>query len=276
MPEGVRLQKFLSQAGVASRRTAERWIVEGRVRVNGRVVTELGTRVDPAADTVEVDGRRITAAAPVWLALNKPVGYVSTRRDPQGRPTIYELLPEEYRGLFYVGRLDVDSEGLMLLTNQGDVAHRLLHPRFGVDRVYEVVVRGEVTDDDVARLLAGIELEDGIARARAVERVGPTAKPRRTPGPTQGRDRAQIAGEGGLGSGARRGRGGAQSRLRVTLGEGRKREVRRLFQAIGHPVRRLIRLQYGPVRLGELRPGAWRRLSAREIAALEEVGRRIS
>src|SRR5690606_27715743 len=125
----MRLQKFLSRAGVASRRAAEAMIREGRVRVNDRVVTELGTRVDPDVDRVSVDGSPVVLARPVWLALHKPRGYVSTRSDPQGRPTIYDLIPERYRGLFHVGRLDADSEGLLLLTNQGDLANRLLHPR---------------------------------------------------------------------------------------------------------------------------------------------------
>lgn len=241
MSPEMRLQKFLSQAGIASRRKAEELIREGRVRVNGRVVTELGTKVDPATDRVSVDGRPVEAAAPVWIALHKPAGYVSTRSDPQGRPTIYDLIPEEYAGLFYVGRLDVDSEGLMLLTNQGDVAHRLLHPRYGVDRVYDVVVRGRVTDAEIQRLLEGIELEDGVARAVAVER-------RPAPGPEL-------------------------SRLHVTLREGRKREVRRLFRALGHPVQRLVRIRYGPIRLGTLKRGSWRRLSPREVAALERTGR---
>src|SRR5919108_5270737 len=138
MDAGVRLQKYLAQAGVASRRRSETLIVSGRVRVNGVVVTELGTRVEPEYDIIEVDGRPVRAAAAEWLALHKPIGYLSTRVDPQGRRTLYELLPPPLRRLFYVGRLDRDSEGLILLTNEGDVAHRLLHPRHGVEREYEV------------------------------------------------------------------------------------------------------------------------------------------
>lgn len=241
MARAIRLQKLLSQAGVASRRQAEAWLRAGRVRVNGSVVTEPGVKVDPDADVVEVDGRRVKPAPPVWIALHKPVGYVSTRRDPQGRPTIYDLLPREFSGLFHVGRLDVNSEGLLLLTNQGEVAHRLLHPRYGVDRLYEVEVEGDVTPGEIRRLLSGIQLEDGLARARAVERL---------PGSGRG-----------------------TSRLRVTMREGRKREVRRLFAALGHRVRRLVRLSYGPVRLGRLAPGRWRRLTAAEVSALARVGR---
>lgn len=234
--EPVRLQKLLSRAGLASRRRAEEWIRAGRVRVNGERVTELGVRVDPDTDRVEVDGRVVTLPAPAWIALHKPPGYVTTRHDPRGRPTIYDLLPAEHRGLFHVGRLDADSEGLLLLTNQGDVANRLLHPRYGVDRVYEADVAGHVSAATERRLLRGIELEDGVARARAVER-------RRVPTP-------------------------GTTRLRITMRDGRKRIVRRMLAAAGHPVRRLVRLSHGPVRLGRLAPGAWRHLTPAEVAAL--------
>jgi 23S rRNA pseudouridine2605 synthase len=237
MAEEMRLQKFLSRAGVASRRAAEELIRGGRVHVNGVAVTELGTRIDPDRDRVEVDGRRVTTATPVWIALHKPRGYVSTRSDPQGRPTIYDLLPRRLSRLFHVGRLDIDSEGLLLLTNQGDLANRLLHPRHGIDRVYEVVVTGTVTEAERKQLLDGVALEDGLARAVAIEKRIP---------PNSGLDR-----------------------LRITLREGRKREVRRMFRAIGHPVRRLRRLRYGPISLGRMKPGAWRRLTTAEIAALE-------
>lgn len=243
MPEPIRLQKFLSQAGVASRRAAEELIRAGRVAVNGKTVTELGTRVDPERDQVEVDGRAIAAAEPVWIALHKPPGYVVSRHDPQGRPTIYDLVPAEFSGLFHVGRLDVDSEGLILLTNDGDAAHRLLHPSYEMDRVYDVGVRGRVTDEEIELLLAGVELEDGPARAIAVRR-------RPSPGPRA-------------------------DRLLVTMREGRKREVRRLFAAIGHPVRRLVRRRFGPIELGSLKPGAWRRLSPREVTALRRGWRKL-
>lgn len=211
----------------------------GRVRVNGHVVTELGTRIDPAADRVEVDGRPVDIPPPRWLALHKPAGYLTTRRDPGGRPTVYDLLPGRYRSLIYVGRLDRDSEGLLLLTNQGDVVHRLLHPRHGVERVYDVDVEGSVSEAALRRLRDGVRLEDGIARAQRVSR-------RDTPRPGS---------------------------LRLTLTEGRKREVRRLLAAVGHPVRRLVRVRYGPVSLGELPPGAWRVLSDEETRALSEPGR---
>lgn len=232
----VRLQKFLANAGVSSRRKAEELITAGRVRVNGQVVTELGTKVDPGVDKVMVDGRQIESAAPVWIALNKPRGYVSTRSDPQHRPTIYDLLPKNLQSLFYVGRLDVDSEGLILLTNVGDVAHRLLHPSYQVARVYDVLVNGTVGPDTVQRLLHGVELEDGVARAESVKVLAA-----RTPG---------------------------QSRVRLVLKEGRKREVRRVMQAVGHHVWRLRRVSYGPVKLDKLPPGKWRRLTEAELRAL--------
>lgn len=241
MTEPVRLQRFLSQAGVASRRRAEELIRAGRVRVDGAVVTELGSRVDPEAARVEVDGRVVRPVARSWIALHKPVGYVTTRKDPEGRPTIYDLLPPEFHGLFYVGRLDYNTEGLVLLTNDGDVANRLTHPRYGVERIYEVDAEGEVSAAAIRRLEKGVMLEDGLARAERVVR--------------------------------RRGGPRDTSRLHLTLREGRKREVRRMFEAIGHPVRRLARIQYGPVKLGALAPGAWRRLTSNEMLALSASGR---
>ncbi len=235
-----RLQKFLSQAGIASRRKAEELIVAGRVRVNGAPARELGTKVDPTRDVVEVDGERVRAAGTEWLALNKPRGYVTTRRDPEGRPTVYELVPAEYRGLFYVGRLDYDSEGLVLLTNDGETANRLMHPRYGTERVYEVEVAGQVGPGALRQLRGGVALEDGPARVESVARL--KAPPGRT-------------------------------RLRLTLLEGRNREVRRLFRALGHTVERLVRTSYGPVRLRGLAPGAWRRLTGNEMLALSAAGR---
>ncbi|HEU5208750.1 MAG TPA: pseudouridine synthase [Longimicrobiales bacterium] len=232
----VRLQKFLSQAGVASRRAAEQLMVSGRVRVNGKPATEPGIKVDPDRDVVEVDGRRVRPAAPLWIALHKPRGYVTTRSDPQGRSTVYELLPAEHRRLFHVGRLDYDSEGLLLLTNDGDTAERLQHPRYEVDRVYNVDVVEPLTDVARRALLAGVTLEDGRARVRGLRRL--------------------------------RGQETGAERWAVTMREGRKREVRRLFDAVGSPVRRLRRVRYGPIELGTLRPGAWRKLTSQEVRAL--------
>ncbi|HEX9106326.1 MAG TPA: pseudouridine synthase [Longimicrobiales bacterium] len=235
-----RLQKYLSQAGVASRRKAEEVILAGRVRVNGAVVKELGSKVEPGRDVVEVDGRRVRTAATVWLALNKPRGYVTTRDDPEGRATVYELVPPEYHGLFYVGRLDYESEGLILLTNEGEVANRLMHPRYGTERVYEVELGEYVSPAALRQLRTGVQLEDGPARVEAAVRM--KAPPGRT-------------------------------RLRLTLLEGRNREVRRLFRALGQRVERLVRVSYGPVRLGNLAAGSWRRLTANEMLSLSAAGR---
>lgn len=236
----MRLQKFLSRAGVASRRKSEELIVAGRVRVNGEVESELGSRVDPEKDRVEFDGERVSLDPPLWIALHKPPGYVSTRDDPRGRRTVYDILPEGHHSLFHVGRLDMPSEGLILFTNQGDVANRLLHPRYQVDRVYGVVLDGGVSDGELRRIREGIELEDGLARAYRTRRV-----------------EEKVAG---------------RSRVELTMREGRKREVRRLFEALGYEVRRLIRLRYGPVRLAGLARGEWRVLERDEVKALNQVG----
>lgn len=241
----MRLQKFLSRAGVASRRAAEELIRDGRVRVNDEVVTEMGVKVGEG-DRVDVDGRPVALDEPHWVVMNKLAGHVTTRDDPQGRPTVYDLLPDRFAGLFHVGRLDLDSEGLLLLTNEGEVAHRLLHPGSEVDRVYRVDVVGVPTRRTLDRLLAGVELEDGPARAHAVTIIR--------------RERAS----GGAGA-------ESHARLRVTVREGRKREVRRIFDAVGHPVRRLVRERLGPIALGDLAPGAWRELTAREVNALRRI-----
>jgi 23S rRNA pseudouridine2605 synthase len=229
----VRLQRFLAQAGVASRRAAEQLIVDGRVAVNGQPVTILGTRI-AASDRVSVDGREVRPLATEWIALHKPPGYVSTRHDPQGRRTLYDLLPQELGHLFYVGRLDADSEGLVLLTNDGTLANRLLHPRYQVERVYEADVAGDPSPDALTRLVGGVALEDGEARALRAERL-------------------------------------ARGRVRLTLTEGRKREVRRMLAAVGYPVRRLVRTRYGPVELGALPPGRWRRLLPHEIPRVSDA-----
>ena len=236
MADPVRLQKVLANAGVASRRKAEQLILAGRVSVNGQVITELGTRVDPDVDRIEVSGREVRLKEPVWIALNKPPGYLTSRGDPHGRPTIYELLPLEYRGLFYVGRLDFETEGLVLLTNDGDRAHRLQHPRFQVPRIYEAVVQGEISEHSIRQLRRGVRLEDGPARLLDARVLRSTTD---------------------------------VSELTVSLAEGRKREVRRLFDYVGHPVVQLCRVRYGPIALGNLAPGRWRRLGAAEVVALD-------
>ena len=227
--KALRLQAFLARAGVASRRKAEDLIREGRVRVNGKVAV-LGQKVGPE-DLVEVDGKRVELPQKrLVLALHKPKGYTTTRHDPHARRTVFDLLPK-IPGLHPVGRLDRDSEGLHLLTNDGDLTHRLTHPRFGVRKVYRVWTEGGTLPKEVCRrLLLGVDLEDGPARALAC-----------CPAP-----------------------GGAV----LVLAEGRKREVRRMLQRVGYPVRRLLRLQVGPIRLGDLPPGKWRRLSEREVKAL--------
>ncbi|MBT8335038.1 MAG: rRNA pseudouridine synthase [Gemmatimonadetes bacterium] len=234
----MRVQKLISRAGVASRRQAEALMLEGRVRVNGDVCTELGTRVDPAVDRVEVDGRVVRVARPHWIAYHKPPGEVTTRSDPQGRPTVFDRLPREESGLRYVGRLDLLTGGLLLLSNQGDLIHRLLHPSSEVEREYEARVEGIPNRATLGQLKAGVELDDGPARVR----------------------RAEVTG---------RWRHGAI--LRLVLVEGRNREVRRLCEAVGHPVERLERVRFGPIEIGALPPGRWRELEAHEVAALEGV-----
>ena len=231
---GERLQKVLAARGVASRRAAERLILEGRVTVAGTVVSELGTRVDPRA-RIAVDGRPVAPAAPRrYLALNKPVGVVTTVADPQGRRTALDFVGAGGR-LYPVGRLDVDSAGLLLLTDDGEWAQRVLHPRYGHEREYEVVVRGRVTQTALARLRRGVSLEEGSSRLRGV--------------------RVVRAGERG-------------SALRVTLAQGWKRQVRRTLAAVGLPVVSLVRVRMGPIRLGSLRPGEWRPLRDAEVRAL--------
>jgi 23S rRNA pseudouridine2605 synthase len=237
---GIRIQKYLSQAGVASRRVAEKIILGGRVRVNGQVVRTLGTRVRPGLDRVEVDGVVVEEASTRWILLHKPPGILTTRTDPRGRPTVYSLLPREARGLRYVGRLDQHTEGLLLLTNEGDALHRLTHPSQEVEREYEAWVEGVPEPGALRSLERGVELEDGPARAHKVRILRKTRK-------------------------------GAT--LSLVLREGRKREVRRLLEAVGCPVERLKRVRFGPVRLGNLAAGAWRELNVDEIRALKAAAR---
>jgi 23S rRNA pseudouridine2605 synthase len=233
-----RLQRLLARAGYGSRRAVEELIVDGRVTVKGRVAI-LGDRADPAEDEVQVDGLTVNLDPNVrYYALHKPRGVVTTMRDPQGRRDIRGFLPAEGPRVFPVGRLDRDSEGLLLLTNDGDLANALLHPRFGVEKEYLAEVEGTPTARHAARLRRGVELEDGPARAKEA-RVTARAKDR-----------------------------GA---MRVVMTEGRKREVRRLLAAVGVPVTRLVRLRVGPVRLGGLAPGALRELTNEEVVALRRL-----
>jgi 23S rRNA pseudouridine2605 synthase len=230
-----RLQRALARAGYGSRRSCEQLIAEGRVKVDGRVAT-LGDKIEVGTERVEVDGVPINLDPNVrYYALHKPAGIVTTMRDPQGRADIRSLVPSAVPRVFPVGRLDRDTEGLLVLTNDGDLANRLMHPRFGVEKEYLAEVEGVPTPGHAARLRRGVELEDGLARARAARVVD-----------------------------ARGGRG----QLRLVMTEGRKREVRRLLAAVGLPVTRLVRVRVGPVRLGRLKPGAVRELSAEEVLGL--------
>ena len=240
--EAVRLQKVLSQAGIASRRAAEKMIVDGRVEVDGHVVTELGTRVNPATSVVRVDGARVILGDDlVHLALNKPRGMQSTMSDDRGRPCIGDLVEHRVRGnkkLFHVGRLDADTEGLILLTNDGELAHRLMHPSFEVPKTYLATVNGTVPRALGRTLRAGVELEDGPARVDNFVVVDAVA---------------------------------GKSLVRVTLHEGRKRIVRRLLAAVGHPVQSLVRTEIGAVSLGNQRPGSIRPLDRKEIGQLYQA-----
>ncbi len=239
--QSERLQKFLARAGVASRRHAEELIRAGRVRVNGQPVTHLGTKINPAIDEIQVDGRPVRPSdASVYLALHKPAGVVSTASDPQGRQTVLDLLPATLRAkrVFPVGRLDLDSEGLLLLTNDGSFALRLTHPRYEQEKEYHALVQGQPSPDALTSLRRGLLL----------------------PGETRPTAPAQARLLRALGDGT--------SWLSVTLHEGRKRQVRRMFAAVGHPVLRLIRVRVGPLRLGDLPPGHWRPLSAAEVRTL--------
>ena len=245
---GVRLQKLLSAAGVASRRAAEKLISDGRVTVNGRTVSTLGTRADAEADDIRVDGRRLgRSRRRRYLLVYKPRGYITTRSDPQKRKTVLDLVPNVREYVYPVGRLDYDSEGLVLLTNDGDLAAQLLHPRHGVERVYEVTVRGVPNDKRLRRLASGLPL-DGCRTAPVRVRL--------------------LAGRSGLRV--------PEARMHIVLQEGRNRQARRMFDAIGHPVRRLRRIRLGPLRLRTLKPGQFRELDSSEVASLRRAARKIS
>lgn len=234
-----RLQKILSQAGIASRRAAEKLIADGRVTVNGTTVREMGTKADPAVDDIRVDGRRIKGPERLrYILLNKPAGYVTTRSDPQRRPTVIDLLGGVREYVYPVGRLDYDTEGLLLLSNDGDLAATLTHPRHGVERVYEARVAGIPDAADLERLRKGIPL-DG-RRTLPAEVVLVT-------------------------------RAGGDGVLRLTIREGRKRQVRRMCEAVGHPVRALRRTRIGPIEDRRLKPGQWRELTTQEIQALKRA-----
>lgn len=237
----IRLQKAIAQAGVASRRASEKLIEQGRVQVNGHVVTEMGIKVDPERDTIAVDGQPIQAGPGAqYIVVHKPAGYLSVLRDDRGRPALIDLVPRA-KGLHPVGRLDLDSEGLILLTNDGTLTQRLTHPRYEHDKEYHVLVSGQVKRVILRTLREGVELEDGKTAPAQVERL----------------DEALW----GISS-----RG--QTWLRFVLHQGRKRQIRRMCHAVGLTVQRLIRVRIGPLELGDLASGAYRTLTRAEVRTL--------
>jgi 23S rRNA pseudouridine2605 synthase len=232
----IRLQKLLAQSGVASRRKCEELMLEGEVVVDGEVVTRLGTKVDPRTAVIRVSGKRLPPLSDlVYLVLNKPTGVVSTMSDPEGRRTITDVVSHRPERLFHVGRLDTDTSGLLLLTNDGDFAQRMAHPSYEVDKTYVAEVEGEVSKATVKDLLAGVTLDDGpvtVSQAKVV---------------TAARDKSIVE---------------------LVIHEGRNRIVRRLLDHVGHPVRKLTRTAIGPVQLGTLKPGALRDLTLDELGEL--------
>ena len=237
----ARLQKILSAAGVASRRASEQLILEGRVTVNGETIRELGTKADPEKDAIKVDGRRIkTDPAKRYIALYKPKGYVTTRKDPEGRRTVMDLI-DDSQYIYPVGRLDYDTEGLVLMTTDGDLAARLMHPRHEVDKEYEVIVLGAPDPRAIEKLKKGVYIEGGRTSPAHVH-VGSTVKGHK---PT--------------------------TLLMITIREGRNRQIRKMCSAVGLPVRDLRRIRMGPITLGRLKPGQWRDLTPPELKRLKAV-----
>ncbi len=237
-----RLHKVLASAGICSRRAAERLMEQGRVQVNGRIITRPGSQVDPARDSIAVDGKRLprTSREKIYLMLNKPRGCVTTLSDPEGRPTIADLIRTVRSRVFPVGRLDFDSEGLLLVTNDGDLAHDLMHPGTGVEKTYTVKVRGQPDENALQRLARGISVDGRRARSSRLRRVKKSAS-------------------------------SANSWLEVTVVEGRTHLVRRMLQSVGHTVLKLRRTRYDGIRLGKLAPGTFRHLTARELAGLRRA-----
>lgn len=233
----LRLQKFLARAGVASRRGSENLMTAGRVHVNGKVVTELGSRVDPLCDVVTVDGKVIVyPSTPITIMLNKPKGVITTMSDPFARPCVASLIPlEQHPGLFPIGRLDLDTTGLLLFTTDGELGNRLMHPRHHVVKTYEATLAGVVDDQALEPLRRGVELEDGMTLPASLSITKNESE---------------------------------RSQVEISIKEGRKRQVRRMFEAIGHPVIHLHRKSVGPLVLGDLESGAWRELTSQEYASL--------
>ncbi|SDS54136.1 pseudouridine synthase [Paraoerskovia marina] len=240
-PDGVRLQKILAGAGLGSRRACEQLISDGRVLVDGVPAMELGVRVDPATAVIHVDGMRVQLdQSAVTIALNKPLGVISTMDDPEGRPSLAEFVKDRTERLYHVGRLDAETEGLLLLTNDGELANRLAHPKYEIAKTYLATVQGRVKGGLANTLQHGVELEDGVVKVDAYKVVDTTPQ---------------------------------QSLVEVVIHEGRNRVVRRMFDEVGHPVTSLVRTRVGPVRLGNLRPGATRVLGKTELGTLmSEVG----
>lgn len=238
----VRLQKVIAASGLASRRKAEQWIEQGCVSVNGQVVKKMGVRVDPATDHVKVNGRSLRRAQPdVFIMLHKPSGVVTSMEDPAGRPTIMDLLNRVPLRVFPVGRLDFDSEGLLLLTNHGQIAQACLHPKFHVPKTYLVKVSGQLTEAELATLAGGVELGDGMTKPCVVKKSG----------------KAMV-----------------NSWIEMTIYEGRTHQVKRMLEAIGHRVIRLRRIRFGPLALGDLAPGAFRYVTDGEANALRALLKR--
>lgn len=239
---GQRLQKVLAAAGIGSRRQCEELITAGRVEVDRQVVTELGTKVDPAGQEIRLDGVPLPKSKPVCYAVNKPPGVVSTNRDPSGRPRVVDLVPAGESRLFAIGRLDLGSEGLILVTNDGQLTDLLTHPRYGVQKTYRVMVAGRPTQEVLAKLRRGVRLAEGLARV----------------------DQLRV-----------KSRHKESTILEMVLREGRNREIRRVLARLGHKVLRLVRTAVGPVRLGDLPPGACRKLTMKELQALRRAARAV-
>jgi pseudouridine synthase len=243
-----RLQKLLSQAGFASRRASEKLIAEGRVTVNGQTIREMGVKADPAVDDIRVDGRRLKGPQRHrYILLNKPAGYVTTRSDPQRRRTVLDLLAGVREYVYPVGRLDYDTEGLLLLTNDGDLAARLTHPRHGIERTYEARVAGLPDQDAIERLRRCIPLDGRLTQPAIVVRLNKTPA-------TRVASRREPEGV-----------------LLITIREGRNRQVRRMCEAVGHPVKKLVRKRIGPLTDRQLKPGEWRELRPEEVRALQRA-----
>ena len=239
-PSRIRLQRALAAAGVGSRRACEELIEQGRVAVDGAIVTVQGSRVDPTSQVITVDGERVAAAKTgmVYLALNKPRGMVSTMADERGRASLGDLVGDRSQRVFHIGRLDAESEGLLLLTNDGTLAHRLAHPKYLVHKTYLAEVQGPLGKAVSRRLRNGVDLDDGLAKADSVRAVGAFA---------------------------------GRVHLEVVLHEGRNHIVRRMLDAVGHPVLRLVRTAIGPIQLGNLKPGKTRHLTSHEVNALHQL-----